>query len=243
LATQSIWTFVGVPAVLALGLGACTPTAQQTSLDAASPAAAPAALQTQSFASARSEDVYRIATGDIVDVNVFRQPDLSRAVDVDGAGQILLPLIGAMPAAGKTVRQLEAEITRVLGARYLQSPQVSVTVKDAVGQRVTVEGAVKKPGVVNARGQTTLLRVLAESAGFTETADQTNVMVFRQGDQGRVVMRYDANAIRVGQAPDPVIRGGDTIVVDDSTGKQAWKNFKDVLGVAGGGVGLARVAF
>ena len=131
--------------MLALGLAACSPTAQQTSLDAASPAAAPAALQTQTFASARSAEVYRIATGDILDVNVFRQPDLSRTVDVDGAGQILLPLIGAMRAAGKTVRELETEITRVLGARYLQSPQVSVAVKDAVGQRVTVEGAVKSP--------------------------------------------------------------------------------------------------
>ena len=53
-------------------------------------------------------------------------------------------------------------------------------------------------------------------------------------------MRDDANAIRVGQAPDPVILGGDTIVVDDSTGKTAWKHFKDVLGVTAGGVGLAR---
>ena len=171
--------------MLALCLAACSPTSQQTSLDAASPAAAPAALQTQTFASARSAEVYRIATGDILDVNVFRQPDLSRTVDVDGAGQILLPLIGAMRAAGKTVRELETEITRVLGARYLQSPQVSVAVKDAAGQRVTVEGAVKAPGVRLARGQTTLLRILAESGGFTETADQTNVMMFRQSRSGQ----------------------------------------------------------
>ena len=116
-----------------------------------------------------------------------------------------------------------------------------MAVRDAVGQRVTVEGAVRSPGVRQARGQTTLLRILAESGGFTETADQTNVIMFRQSDQGRVMTRYDANAIRVGQAPDPVIMGGDTIVVDDSTGKMAWKHFKDVLGVTAGGVGLARV--
>jgi len=219
---------------------AVAPASLQTSSDAASPAFAPAALQTPSAASARSEDVYRIAVGDTLDVNVFRQPDLSRSVDVDGAGQILLPLVGAMPAAGKTVRDLEGEITRVLRAKYLQSPQVSVSIKDAVGQRVTVEGAIKRPGVVTARGQMTLLRVLAESSGFTETADQTAVTVFRQTDKGRVVLRYDANAIRVGQAPDPVIMGGDTIVVDDSMGKTAWKQFRDVLGVAAGGVGIAR---
>ena len=115
-----------------------------------------------------------------------------------------------------------------------------MALKDAVGQRVTVEGSVKGPGVRHARGQTTLLRILAESGGFTDTADQSSVMVFRQTEQGRVVMRYDANAIRVGQAPDPVILGGDTVVVDDSTGKTAWKHFREILGVAGGGVGLAK---
>ena len=99
----------------------------------------------------------------------------------------------------------------------------------------------RAPGSGRREARRHSLRILAESGGFTETADQTNVMVFRQSDQGRVMMRYDANAIRVGQAPDPVIVGGDTIVVDDSTGKQAWRNFKDIFGVAGGGVGLARV--
>ena len=242
MAKRPIWAFLGVPAVLTcLGIAACSPTTHNSSPTVAATAQSP----TPAFASARSarsEGVYRIATGDSLEVHVFRQPDLSRTVDVDGSGQILLPLIGAMPAAGKTVRELEAEITRLLGAKYLQSPQVSVALKDAVGQRVTVEGAVRGPGVRHARGQTTLLRILAESGGFTETADQTAVMVFRQTEQGRVVMRYDANAIRVGQAPDPVILGGDTVVVDDSTGKTAWRHFRDVLGVAGGGVGMARAA-
>ena len=105
---------------------------------------------------------------------------------MDGAGQILLPLIGAMPAAGKTVRQLEADITRLLKAKYLQSPQVSVAVKDGVGQRVTVEGAVRSPGVRQAKGQTTLLRILAESGGFTDTADQRGVLVFRQPSKARL---------------------------------------------------------
>jgi polysaccharide export outer membrane protein len=238
LAKRSTCALLGATAVLAcLSIAACTPTAQNSSLNAAASANSPS----PAYTSARSEEVYRLVKGDILEVHVFRQPDLSRTVDVDGAGQILLPLIGAMPAAGRTVRELETEITRLLRAKYLQSPQVSVAVRDAVGQRVTVEGAVRSPGVRQARGQTTLLRVLAESGGFAETADQSGVMVFRQTEQGRTVMRHDANAIRVGQAPDPVILGGDTIVVDDSTGKTAWKHFREVLGVASGGVGLARV--
>jgi polysaccharide biosynthesis/export protein len=229
-----------VPVMLAaLVVAGCNQTGHNSSPTVAATTEPP----TPTFASARPEEVYRIAIGDALDVSVFRQPDLSRTVDVDGSGQILLPLIGAIPAAGKTVRELEGDITRLLRAKYLQSPQVSVALKDAVGQRVTVEGSVRGPGVRLARGKTTLLRILAESGGFTDTADQSNVIVFRQTEQGRAVMRYDANAIRVGQAPDPAILGGDTVVVDDSTGKTAWKHFREILGVAGGGVGLARAAF
>jgi polysaccharide export outer membrane protein len=237
LAERLTWAFFGAPAVLAcLGIAACAPTAQRASLETA----APATLPTSSFTRATSEGLYRIASGDVLDVNVFRQPDLSRTVDVDGSGQVLLPLIGTMSAAGKTVRELEAEITRLLRAKYLQSPHVSVTLKEAVGQRITVEGSVRSPGIRQARGQTTFLRVLAESGGFTDTADQTAVMLFRETEKGRVTMRLDANAIRAGQAPDPVILGGDTIIVEDSTGKTAWKHTREILGVAGGGIGLVR---
>jgi polysaccharide export outer membrane protein len=177
--------------------------------------------------------VYRVSVGDIIEVNVFQLPDLRREAEVDGAGNVNLALIGATPAAGRTVRQLEEEIAGRYRARYLQNPQITVAVKDAVGQRITVDGAVKRPGVVMARGGMTLLRVLAEAQGFTETADQSNVVVMRNGPQGRTAARFDANAIRAGTMADPQIYGGDTVVVDDSTAKTAWKHFREALPVAG----------
>ena len=81
--------------------------------------------------------------------HVFQTPGFQsgRGTPVDAAGTIALPLIGVVPVAGKTVRQIEAEIAQRLKAKYLQDPQVLVSVKDAVGLRVAVQGAVKNPGV------------------------------------------------------------------------------------------------
>lgn len=180
-----------------------------------------------------SGEVYRVRSGDVIEVNLYQLQDLNRVTEVDGAGNINLALVGAVPASGRTVRQLEQEIGDRYRARYLQNPQVSVSVRDSVGLRITVDGAVKKPGVIMARGDMTLLRVLAESQGFTDTADQTNVVVIRAGPQGRVAVRFDANAIRSGTVADPSIFGGDTVVVDDSTAKTAWKHFREAVPAAG----------
>lgn len=177
--------------------------------------------------------VYRVSTGDVLEVAVYQVPDLSRTVEVDGSGRIVLPLIKEVPASGRTVRELETDIARRLTARYLQKAEVTVYVKDAVGQRVTVDGAVKQPGVLQARGEMTLLRAIAEAKGFSDTADPGNVLVFRMTEQGRTAARYDVSAIRSGQAADPPVYGGDTIVVDESTTKTVWKQFREALPVAG----------
>ncbi len=175
---------------------------------------------------------YRISPQDIIDVSVYQVPDLNRSVQVDASGMVGLPLLGGVQAGGRTVRELEGDIARRLGERYLQSPQVAVFVKDAAGFRVTVDGAVKKPGVIQVKGATTLLTALAEAQGFSDTADQSGVLIFRPTEQGRSVARFDAAAIRSGAAADPPVYGGDTIVVDESTTKTAWKQFREALPVA-----------
>jgi polysaccharide export outer membrane protein len=223
-------------ALACLALSACGPGAGMVDVSAGGGGAAPFRASAPSGGlpqPANSGSIYRVQSGDVVEVLVYQLQDLNRVAEVDGAGNINLALIGAVPASGRTVRQLEEDIAGRYRARYLQNPQVSVSVKDAVGLRVTVDGAVKKPGIVQARGDMTLLRVLAEAQGFTETADQTNVVVMRNSPQGRTAARFDANAIRSGALADPPIFGGDTIVVDDSTAKTAWKHFREALPVAG----------
>jgi polysaccharide export outer membrane protein len=176
---------------------------------------------------------YRIGANDILDVAVYGVPDLNRTVQVDGRGDVVLPLISIVKAAGRTPRDLEADIAKRLGDKYLRSPQVTVFVKEAYGQRVTVDGAVKLPGVVQAKGEMTLLAAIALAQGFTDVADTGAVLVFRQTQQGRTAARFDANAIRSGAAQDPQIFGGDTIVVDESGAKAAFKAVRDSLPAAG----------
>lgn len=222
-------------AALALALAGCGSGGDLRALSdgAAAPANAQAAPQHTASQGAGQSSVYRVTSGDVLEIAVYQVPELNRVAEVDGAGNIVLPLIGVTPAAGRTVRELETDISRKLDARYLRSPQVSVFVKDSAGLRVTIEGAVKKPGVIVARGQMTLLQAIAEAQGFTETADMNAILVFRNTPSGRAVSRHNASAIRSGAEPDPVIYGRDTIVVDDSTAKTAWKYFREAAPAAG----------
>src|SRR6185312_11872985 len=113
----------------------------------------------------------RIGPLDLLEVSVFRVPELSKTVKVTASGEIEMPLIGTVHAGGKTVAELETEIKTKLEAKYLQSAQVSVFVKEANSQQVTVDGAVTKPGLVVLNGQTTLLQTIAMSGGLAKGAD------------------------------------------------------------------------
>ena len=177
---------------------------------------------------------YRIMSDDVLQIVVYQVPDFNRDAQVDATGYISLPLLGGVQVAGRTVRDVEADITHRLKAKYMQNPQVSVSVKDAVGLRVTVEGAVAKPGVFPVRGGVTLLTLIAQSGGFTDTADKSAVAIFRNTETGHTAARFDAKAIAAGAAQDPPVFGGDTIVVDESAARTAWKDFLGgVLPVAG----------
>ncbi|MBL0968897.1 MAG: polysaccharide export protein [Brevundimonas sp.] len=160
---------------------------------------------------------YRIGVGDRLNVRVFQVPDLS--VDnllTDTSGNIQMPLIGAVRSAGLTPDELSVEIAARLSERYLRNPQVTVTVTAAASQKVTVDGAVTKPGVYEMRGATSLLQSIAMAEGPTRIADLTKVAVFRTIDGQRSVAVFDLAAIRQGRAADPQVFGDDIIVVDTS---------------------------
>lgn len=160
---------------------------------------------------------YRIGVGDKVDVGVFQVEDLSfEELVVDTSGNISMPLIGAVRAAGRTAGEMSSDIATRLAAQYLRDPQVTVTVKEAASQKITVDGAVTKPGVYVMRGSTSLLQAVAMAEGPSPTADLSKVAVFRTVDGQRSVALFDLAAIRRGRAPDPEVLGDDVIVVDTS---------------------------
>jgi polysaccharide export outer membrane protein len=164
-----------------------------------------------------SDAEYRIGVGDKINVRVFQVPDLSfEELVIDTSGNIQLPLIGAVRGAGLTPGEMSAHIAERLAAQYLRNPQVTVTVTEAASQKITVDGAVTKPGVYEMRGSTSLLQAVAMAEGPTRVADLTKVAVFRTIDGRRAVALFDLAAIRQGRADDPQVLGDDVIVVDTS---------------------------
>jgi polysaccharide export outer membrane protein len=147
-------------------------------------------------------------------------------------GAINVPLLGELPAAGKTAQELERDLAKKYGVKYLQSPQVSVFVKEYNSQRVTIEGAVKKPGVYPLRGKTSLLQFIALAEGLDGMSDST-VVVFRNNGGKRFAAKFDVDEIRAGNASDPVMQQGDVIVVSTSQFKTAFNNVLKVLPAAG----------
>ena len=160
---------------------------------------------------------YHIGPRDLLDIEVFRLDEFSRKVRVNSRGQISLPLIGRIQAAGLTSHQLEAIIAEKLQENYLRDPYVSVFIEEYTSQRVTVEGAVIKPGIYSLKGRTTLLQALAMAEGLDGIADKDDIQVFRTFDDGtKQAYSYDVNAIRRGKAEDPLVHGDDVIVVERS---------------------------
>ncbi len=175
---------------------------------------------------------YKIGPQDVLDISVFKVPELARSVTVADAGTINFPLLGEVPAAGKTLRDLERDLASKLGAKYLQSPQVTVQVKEYNSQRVTVEGAVKTPGVHALKGKTTLLQLVAMSGGLDSATSDATVVVFRQTEGKRYAARFDVGEIRKGSAEDPAILPGDLVVANSSAFKSAWGDFLKAMPVA-----------
>ncbi|HET6389284.1 polysaccharide biosynthesis/export family protein [Hyphomicrobium sp.] len=173
---------------------------------------------------------YKIGPMDVVEVSVFQVPELSKTVQVAANGTINLPLASEVQAAGKTPRDIERDLTKRLARDYLQQPQVNVYIKEYNSQRVTVDGAVKKPGVYPLRGSTTLLQVIATADGFTDTAD-SSVAIFRSTKGEKSAAKFDVAEIRSGKAKDPQIVEGDVVVVSNSAMKESLQALLKVVPV------------
>ncbi len=182
---------------------------------------------------------YKIGPRDVLDITVFKVPDLSKRVQVADSGNINLPLVGDIPAAGKTARDIERDLTTKLGAKYLQSPQVTVFVKEYNSQQVTIQGAVKKPGVYPVKGKMSLLETIAMAEGLDKTYDAT-VLVLRENEGQRLAAKFDIDDIKKGIAADPAILKGDTVVVNTSMTKKAFDNVLRVLPNSGSFIRLAQ---
>jgi polysaccharide export outer membrane protein len=147
-----------------------------------------------SEALSQQDIVYRINKDDTLFISVWRQPDLSLEVIVRPDGMISFPLIGDIEAVGKTLTQLDQEITEKLST-YVREPQVSVMVKKFGGNRVIVLGDVAKPGVYTYANEIRIVEALALAGDCTKFAVKNNVLVIR-GDIHNNPQVIKANLIR-----------------------------------------------
>jgi len=177
-----------------------------------------------------SEVDYRIGALDKLDITVFQVKELSvEKMQVDASGQILLPLIGSVMAKGRTTAELSGEIARRLAEHYLQSPQVSVTVEEAVSQKVSVEGAVNEAGVFELKGRTSLLEAVARAKGVAKGANRHKVTIIRTVNGVPHAATFDLAAIGAGRAPNPEVVGSDVVIVDGSEAKSVWRGFIEAM--------------
>lgn len=175
---------------------------------------------------------YKITPNDLLEVEVFGVSELKRTVRVNTTGQISLPLIGMIQVAGLTPADAEALIALQYGSKYLQDPQVSIFIKEFTTQRITLDGALAKPGIYPLTGQITLLRALALAGGGAQLADMEQVMLFRLTPEGQsLVEKHDVLKIRKGEAPDPLLQADDVVVVNRDGTRATLRDslFRDIL--------------
>lgn len=216
-------------AVLAAAVSmAAVPLAGQTRPATPAPAPAPAAPQQQpvQFLSPYDRDAltpeYRIAPGDVLQVFVWKEPELSRDVRVRPDGYVTMPLMGDLFAVAKTPKGLAAELTQAL-SKYVNTPIVTVTLGESSTLRFFVVGEVGKPGEFPLLGRTTVMQALALAGGFREYAKTEEIKIVRQelsvsGGQPKtreIVLPLNYKAIAQGQNlhQNFALKPGDVIVV------------------------------
>jgi len=125
---------------------------------------------------------YRIGTRDLLQITVFEHAELNQTVRVAEDGSIALVLLGKVEVSGLTAQELEIKLVTMLGERYINNPQVTVFIQEH--QRVSILGAVGRPGQYEIVGPTSLLQVISQAGGMTAEA-ASELYVYRDGDDGQ----------------------------------------------------------
>ena len=163
-----------------------------------------------------SSQNYKIGVGDLLQIEVYDEEDLTKEVRVLTDGYISFPLLGNVYALGRTILQLEQEITGKLKEKYLVNPQVTVFVKEF--SNIYIFGEVKKPGSFPLFGRMTVFEAVTLAGGFTEVANPSKVKVIRQENGTEVVFELDVDKItkKGDSSQDMELQANDRVIVPRS---------------------------
>jgi protein involved in polysaccharide export with SLBB domain len=196
------------------------PTAAATPVPAAAPAAvAPVAvLRSGGGALSSGESDYVLVIGDVVELNVFREPDLTTQATIARDGTVQLPLVREVTLAGLTIRDARELLRGLYDKQFLVDPQVFLNVVRYAERKFTIMGQVARPGSYELQGgeRIDLLEAIGLAGGFTRIADRGRVIIQRK--EGGEVKAIKANAKRMadGKAPPLEVQPGDVITIKES---------------------------
>jgi polysaccharide biosynthesis/export protein len=163
----------------------------------------------------RTGAAYLIGADDVLSINVWKEPEITRSIPVRSDGKISLPLIGDVQAAGRTPMQLEEDIAARL-KDYITNPQVAVIVQQSNSQKFNILGQVMKPGSFPLTAGTTVVDAIAIAGGFKDFAKKKGVYLLRQNSAGteqRFNFNYDRFIKEKNTAQNIRLMPNDTIVV------------------------------
>lgn len=163
---------------------------------------------------AASDSDYRIGPGDVLNIEVWKDPSLTRPATVLPDGKIAYPMIGEIMAAGKTVAQLKQEIGKKLSA-YVKDAVVTVEVRQVISLQIYVLGKVKAPGKMPLTSNIDVLQALASAGGFDPFANRSKIRIFRREGGDIVIIPFDYDDVAAGKNPETniLLRRGDVIIV------------------------------
>jgi polysaccharide export outer membrane protein len=172
------------------------------------------AASQQASPAAANDAEYKIGPQDVLRIDVWKEPEISRTTPVRPDGRISLPLINDVQAAGLTAAQLAAVISDGL-RKYITNPQVTVGVSEINSRRVYVTGEVTRPGAFPLLPNMTVLQALSSSGGFSQFAKLKSIYVLRTEDGKQVKHPFNYKEVVSGKKPELNIQlqPGDVIVV------------------------------
>jgi polysaccharide biosynthesis/export protein len=161
------------------------------------------------------DNTFIIGKDDVLAINVWKEPDISRSIPVRSDGKISLPLVGEIQAAGQTPLKLEQDIATRL-KDYIEEPEVTVIVQQINSEKFNILGMVTKPGTYPLVGSATVLDAIALAGGFRDFAKQKSVYVLREnpdGTQTRLPFNYKEVVKGRNTAQNVMLQPRDTIIV------------------------------
>ncbi len=211
----SFWSAGRVTAAMCLLLSGSSGIWAQASNAPGSTATKPAQNVDTSSAPKPHDDTFVIGNDDVLAINVWKEPDISRSIPVRSDGKISLPLVGEVQAAGRTPLKLEVEIADRL-KNYISEPEVTVIVQQINSQKFNILGQVTRPGTYVIANSPTVLDAIALAGGFRDFAKQKNIYVLRQnadGSQTRIPFNYKEVVKGQNLAQNVKLQPRDTVVV------------------------------